>query len=72
MTTEERLISTFGILLTMEDVALLFKRTPGSLRVTISNNTSELARRLRSAKVKRNGRRVVFRASDIAQIIDEV
>lgn len=69
MTTEERLISTFGILLTMEDVAQLFKRTPGSLRVTISNNTSELAHRLRLAKVKKNGRRVVFRASDIAQII---
>jgi len=69
MTTEQQIISTFGILLNMQDVARLLNRSPEGLRVTLTRD-GELSQKLSSAKVK-FGRRVMFKASAIAQIIDE-
>jgi len=69
MTTEQQIISTFGILLNMQDVARLLNRSPEGLRVTLTRD-GEFSRKLNSAKV-RFGRRVMFKSALIAQIIDE-
>lgn len=69
MTTEELLIKRHGILLNLEQcAALLNRKSADSLRVAISGDT-ELARLLRPAKVK-IGRRILFKASVLAQILD--
>lgn len=69
MTTEQNLITQFGVLLTLKDVARLLNRSADGLRVSLTRD-SEISEKLNSAKV-RLGRRVLFRASTIAQIIDE-
>lgn len=69
-TTEELLVRQYGILMSIKDVAQLFKRTPGSLRVTLNNNETPFARMLNSARVKR-GRKVVFKATAVALLIDD-
>ncbi len=69
MTTEERLIERYGILLSMQDLSEVLKRSPDGLRLSLGGN-SDFARQWSSAKVK-IGRRVYFRASDVAQLIDE-
>lgn len=69
MTTEEMLVERFGVLLDFAQVAELFKRkSADSVRVAMSGNT-ELARQLRPAKVK-IGRRILFKASVLGQILD--
>jgi len=69
MTTEEILVQRFGVLLDFAQVAELFKRkSADSVRVAMSGNT-ELARQLRPAKVK-IGRRILFKASVLGQILD--
>jgi hypothetical protein len=69
MTTEETLIQRYGVLLSLRDCAELFCRSAEGLRVTLAGN-NEFANRLRPAKVK-IGRRVLFKASVIGQILDE-
>lgn len=69
MTTEQNLIAQFGVLLSLKDVARLLNRSADGLRVSLTRD-SEISEKLNSAKV-RLGRRVLFRASTIAQIIDE-
>lgn len=69
MTTEQNLITQFGVLLSLKDVARLLNRSADGLRVSLTRD-SEISEKLNSAKVK-FGRRVLFRASTIAQIIDE-
>lgn len=70
-TTEKMLLDRFGgsPLLSTQQVAQILHRSPEELRITISSN-SPLAERLRSCKL-RIGRRVYFRVSSIAQLIDE-
>jgi hypothetical protein len=68
-TTEDLLIQSHGILLNLQQCAALLNRKSGeSLRVAISGNT-EMARLLAPAKIK-IGRRVLFKASVLAQILD--
>jgi len=69
MTTEELLIKEYGVLLSLKDCAQLFGRSIDGLRVSLVRNTP-LAEKFSKAKVKL-GRRVMFKASAIAQIIDE-
>lgn len=69
MTTEERLIERYGILLTITELSEVLKRSPDGLRLCLRGN-SDFAQKWSSAKVK-IGRRVYFRACDIAQLIDE-
>jgi hypothetical protein len=69
MTTTETLIQQYGVLLSMKDCASLFCRSAEGLRVTLAGD-SEFSRRLRPARVK-IGRRVLFKASVIGQILDE-
>ena len=68
-TTEETIIKQYGILLSFKDCAALLGRTSEGLRVTLSRD-SELARKLKPAKIK-IGRRVLFRASSLAKLLDE-
>ncbi|RFP24661.1 DNA-binding protein [Duganella sp. BJB488] len=69
MTTEEILIHRYGVLLSLRDCAELFCRSAEGLRVTLSGD-NEFANRLRPAKVK-IGRRILFKASVISQILDD-
>jgi len=68
MTTEEVLIGKYGPLLTLAQVASLLDRSPDGLRVTI-RTSNELGRHLTAARVK-IGRRVHFRASGVAALLD--
>ena len=69
-TTESTIIKQYGILLSFKDCAALLGRSSEGLRVTLSRD-SELARKLKPAKIK-IGRRVLFRASALAKLLDEV
>lgn len=68
-TTESTIIKQYGILLSFKDCAELLGRSSEGLRVTLSRD-SELARKLKPAKIK-IGRRVLFRASAFAKLLDE-
>jgi hypothetical protein len=68
-TTESTIIKQYGILLSFKDCAALLGRSSEGLRVTLSRD-SELARKLKPAKIK-IGRRVLFRASALAKLLDE-
>ncbi|MCD0503676.1 DNA-binding protein [Bordetella petrii] len=68
MTTEEQLIKRYGPLLSLIDLSELLKRSPDGLRISLSSQT-EFATKWRAAKCK-VGRRVYFRASDVAVLID--
>ncbi len=67
--TEDVLIKKYGVLLTLCDCADLLGRSTEGLRVTLCRS-NPLAEKINSAKVK-FGRRVMFKSSAIAKIIDE-
>ncbi|TKR54349.1 DNA-binding protein [Allopusillimonas ginsengisoli] len=69
MTTEVQLIERYGILLSLDDLAEVLKRSRDGLRIALHGN-SEFARTWYPAK-KKIGRRVYFRASDVARLNDE-
>lgn len=66
---EEMLVSRYGVLLSLADCAALLDRSVDGLRVTLSTD-GDLSRKLRAAKVKL-GRRVLFKATELARILDE-
>ena len=68
MSITNQLIERYGMLMTIEELAELIRRTPNSLRVSLSTNT-ELARHLSHAKV-RLGRRVLFQTHLIAKVLE--
>ncbi len=70
-TTEKMLLDRFGgsPLLSTQQVAQILHRSPEGLRITMSSN-SPLSNRLRACKLK-IGRRVYFKVTSIAQLIDE-
>lgn len=68
MTTEQTLIQKYGPLLTLMQLAELLDRSADGLRLTIRGN-SEFAIKLQSAR-RRLGRRVYFKAADVARLID--
>lgn len=68
MTTEEQLIKRYGPLLSLVELSELLKRSPDGLRISLRSQT-EFATKWRAAKCK-VGRRVYFRASDVAALID--
>lgn len=67
MTLKQHLLSTFGPLLTLEQLAQLLHRSPGGLRFALTTQ-SEFARQVNAMKV-RLGRRVYFRADDVAALL---
>lgn len=68
ITTAELLVNKYGVLLSLEATAQLLNRSKDGLRVSLSRQ-SDIAEQLNKAKVKL-GRRVMFKASAIAEIID--
>lgn len=69
MTTEEQLIERYGILLSLDDLSEVLKRSRDGVRIAM-RGSSEFARTWCPIK-KKIGRRVYFRASDVARLIDE-
>lgn len=69
MTTEELIAAKYGPLLSVVQVADLLNRTPAGLRVTLCRS-GDLSDRLRECRV-RIGRRVMFRVTDLAKMLDE-
>lgn len=71
MTTEECLYRKYGgsPLLSFYQVAEILHRSPQGLRMTLRSNC-ELAHKLKPNQVK-IGRRVYFKVSDIANLIDQ-
>lgn len=68
MTTLELLLSRYGILLDLKQVGELFHAAPGAVRQAIALRRgvgAELA-----PAVVRRGRKIFFRATDVAKIID--
>jgi hypothetical protein len=70
MTTEQTLTDRYGVLLNMKQLAELFDRSPEGLRVTLRGN-ADVAKRLREARIK-IGRRVHFKATVLAEILDSL
>lgn len=70
MNTEEALLARYrgSPLLTLVQLAELLDRSPAGLRISLAGN-NELAQKLRPARIK-IGRRVYFRVSEVAQVID--
>ena len=68
MTTEEILLSKFGPLLSLPQLAELLKRSPDGLRLALRSQ-SEFAIQWNQAR-RKIGRRVYFRAPDVARLID--
>lgn len=69
-TTESLLISTYGPLMTLPDLAKCFNRSIDGLRVSLSRD-NETSRLLRPARIKM-GRRLYFRTQAIAQVINQL
>lgn len=67
--TEDMLVKQYGVLLSLKDCAQLLGRSTEGLRVTLCRENT-LSKKINSAKVK-FGRRIMFKSSTIAQIIDE-
>ncbi|MDN7726272.1 MULTISPECIES: plasmid-related protein [Burkholderia] len=67
--TEELLVTRYGLLLSLTDLAGLLNRSVDGLRITLSGN-NQLARQIRPAKIKL-GRRVMFKAAEVARFLDE-
>jgi hypothetical protein len=68
MNIEQSLIDNYGYLLTLSDVAKVLKRSPDGLRVSLGRE-NEVSRKLNPAK-KKIGRRVYFRVSAVAELIE--
>lgn len=68
MRTEDILIERYGAYLTLEQLADLLHREPQSLRTSLRQETHALAP---LARLRRKvGRRVYFRADDVAQFME--
>lgn len=69
MNTTQHMIERYGELMTYEQLAGLLKRSESGLRVTMARRTSSAAQVLDNARI-RIGRRVYFRTSQIAEMIE--
>lgn len=71
MTVEETLLNRYGgsPLLSLKQLAEVLHRSKDGLRVSLSVD-NELSAKLRQCKVK-IGRRVYFRTSEVARVIEE-
>jgi hypothetical protein len=68
MEMEKVLLGTYGPLLTLCQLAELLDRSPQGLRISLNNNTP-LSRFLKPKRLK-IGRRVYFRSSHIAELLE--
>ena len=68
MEMEQVLLSKYGPLLTLCQLAELLDRSPQGLRISLNSNTP-LSRFLKPRRLK-IGRRVYFRSNHIAELLD--
>jgi hypothetical protein len=68
MTIEEILVREYGPLLSLSELAMILDRTPAGLRSSL-RSSEEWIRRINAARL-RLGRRVYFRTSEIANVLD--
>lgn len=68
MSTRDYLIEKYGLLLSIEDLSSVLKRSPDGLRLSLRGQ-SEFAQNWKSAR-KKIGRRVYFHAETVATLID--
>lgn len=66
---EELLLNRYGVLLSMTDCAALFGRSANGFRIMVASRSSGIAEQLSPAKIK-IGRRVMFKTSEIAKILE--
>jgi len=69
MSTLDLILNRYGLLLTLEQVGQLFHRSPAAIRQALARGAG-IGAELQSAQVKK-GRRLYFRAADVARAIDE-
>ncbi len=67
--TYKTLADRWGVLLSYEALGQVMDRSPDGLRLSLAQNRTDWAQRVNAAKV-RIGRRVLFRTSQIAALID--
>jgi hypothetical protein len=68
MTIEEVLVKQYGPLLSLEELAMILDRSPDGLRISL-RSSGEWVSRINAARL-RLGRRVYFRTSEIANVLD--
>jgi len=68
MTIEEVLVKQYGALLSLDQLATILDRSPEGLRISL-RSSGEWVRRINAARL-RLGRRVYFRTSEIANVLD--
>jgi len=68
MSTLDLILNRYGLLLTLDQVGQLFHRSPAAIRQALARGAG-IGAELKDAQVKK-GRRIYFRASDVAKAID--
>jgi hypothetical protein len=68
MTIEEVLVKEYGPLLSLDELATILDRSPQGLRMSL-RSSGEWVSRINAARL-RLGRRVYFRTSEIANVLD--
>jgi hypothetical protein len=68
MTMEEVLVKQYGPLLSLVQLALILDRSPNGLRITL-RSSGDWVSQINAARL-RLGRRVYFRTSEIARVLD--
>jgi hypothetical protein len=68
MTIEEVLVKQYGPILSLVELAMILDRSPDGLRASL-RSSGEWVSRINAARL-RLGRRVYFRTSEIANVLD--
>ena len=68
MTIEEVLVKEYGPLLSLAELAMILDRSPDGLRISLKSSNDWVSR-INAARL-RLGRRVYFRTSEIANVLD--
>ena len=68
MTIEEALVKQYGPLLSLTELAKILGRSPEGLRISL-RSSGEWVKQINAARL-RLGRRVYFRTSEIANVLD--
>jgi hypothetical protein len=68
MTIEEVLVNQYGPLLSLTELAMILDRSPDGLRISL-RSSGEWVSRINAARL-RLGRRIYFRTSEIANVLD--
>jgi hypothetical protein len=68
MTIEEVLVKQYGPLLSLTELAMILDRSPAGLRISL-RSSREWVNRINAARL-RLGRRIYFRTSEIASVLE--